>query len=180
MGEARARKLWSLSRLSLTPLPRQGSSRCLAPGTRFAALPSSPALRSGFGFSVQGSGFGDPTLGIRVQGPGIRDPGSGIRFSGSRDRYPVSGFRVSGSGIRVSSFGRFQRLLSRFGARVQGFRIRDSGSGFRDSGFSMPLSDFRLRSLRVVHLWRDKWTALSGPLSRHKRTTLRVRKRVLY
>ena len=144
MGEARARKLWSLSRLSLTPLPRQGSSRCLAPGTRFAALPSSPALRSGFGFSVQGSGFGDPTLGIRVQGPGIRDPGSDSRVPGTGIQYPVFGFQGPGFGFRVSdAFSAYFCVL--------GLRCRVSGSGIRDPGFEIRVSAclFRISAFGV-------------------------------
>jgi len=115
--------------------------------------------------------------------PPLKSRGSGVvfRFSGSEFRVYGFGFRVQGCGRGVRTHRTDEALVYRgtspirnsvqtmegrlgsllFVSWVSGFASRVPGSGFRVSGVGLRLHG----ALRVVHLWRDKWTALSGPLS---------------
>jgi len=51
-------------------------------------------------------------------------------------------------------------------ANVLAYRSTGSTLNPKLSGTVLPSTDWFLgtNNLKVVHLWRDKWTALSGPL----------------
>ena len=88
---------------------------------------------------------------MRVQGSHCRDQSSVSRIQREGD------YGIQGSGVTMWRLG-----VVDFKIRRDAFQIHCFVRGVLAISFAA----------RVGNLWRDKWTSLSGPLSRHKWPTL--------